>query len=96
MQVPDAGGGGFLRVTASFGVAVAMNGGSPAELVAEATGFSGEIVWDASKPNGQPRRQLDVSRAEQLFRFRAATPLRTGIERTVAWYRAEAPTYAEG
>jgi GDP-L-fucose synthase len=65
-----------------------------AELVAEATGFSGEIVWDASKPNGQPRRQLDVSRAEQLFRFRAETPLRTGIERTVAWYRAEAPTYA--
>jgi GDP-L-fucose synthase len=65
-----------------------------AELVAEATGFSGEIVWDASKPNGQPRRQLDVSRAEQLFRFRAATPLGTGIERTVAWYRAEAPTYA--
>jgi GDP-L-fucose synthase len=65
-----------------------------AELVAEATGFSGEIVWDASKPNGQPRRQLDVSRAEQLFRFRAATPLRTGIERTVAWYRAVAPTYA--
>ena len=63
-----------------------------AELVAEATGFSGEIVWDASKPNGQPRRQLDVSRAEQLFRFRAATPLRVGIERTVAWYRAEAPT----
>ena len=67
-----------------------------AELVAEATGFSGEIVWDASKPNGQPRRQLDVSRAEQLFRFRAATPLRTGIERTVAWYRAEAPTYPGG
>jgi GDP-L-fucose synthase len=67
-----------------------------AELVAEATGFSGEIVWDASKPNGQPRRQLDVSRAEQLFRFRAATPLSTGIERTVAWYRAVAPTYAGG
>ena len=67
-----------------------------AELVAEATDFSGEIVWDASKPNGQPRRQLDVSRAEQLFQFRAATPLRTGIERTVAWYRAVAPTYAGG
>jgi GDP-L-fucose synthase len=66
------------------------------EPVAEATGFSGEIVWDASKPNGQPRRQLDVSRAEQLFRFRAATPLSTGIERTVAWYRAEAATYAAG
>jgi GDP-L-fucose synthase len=65
-----------------------------AELVAEATDYAGEIVWDTSKPNGQPRRQLDVSRAEQLFGFRAATPLHTGIKRTVAWYRAEAPTYA--
>jgi GDP-L-fucose synthase len=65
-----------------------------AELVGELTGFEGEIVWDTSKPNGQPRRRLDVSRAEQLFGFRARTPLRTGIERTVAWYRAEAPTYA--
>jgi GDP-L-fucose synthase len=67
-----------------------------AELIAELTGFEGELVWDASKPNGQPRRQLDVSRAEQLFGFRASTPLRTGIERTVSWYRAEAPSYATG
>jgi GDP-L-fucose synthase len=65
-----------------------------AELVAELTSFQGEIVWDTSKPNGQPRRQLDVSRAEQLFGFRAATGLREGIERTVAWYRAQAPSYA--
>jgi GDP-L-fucose synthase len=65
-----------------------------AELVAELTGYQGEIVWDTSKPNGQPRRQLDVSRAERLFGFRAATRLREGIERTVAWYRAEAPSYA--
>ena len=69
---------------------------SLAELVAELTGFEGELVWDSSKPNGQPRRQLDVSRAEQLFGFRASTPLRTGIERTVSWYRAEAPSYATG
>jgi len=67
-----------------------------AELVAELTGFEGELVWDSSKPNGQPRRQLDVSRAEQLFGFQARTPLRTGIERTVSWYRAEAPSYATG
>jgi GDP-L-fucose synthase len=65
-----------------------------AELVAELTGYRGEIVWDTSKPNGQPRRQLDVSRAERLFGFRAGTDLREGIERTVAWYRAEAPSYA--
>jgi GDP-L-fucose synthase len=61
-----------------------------AELVAEIVGFEGEIVWDTSMPNGQPRRRLDASRAEQLFGFRAATPLREGLERTVAWYRSAA------
>jgi GDP-L-fucose synthase len=65
-----------------------------AELVAELTGYEGEIVWDTAKPNGQPRRNLDVSRAEELFGFRAKTSLRDGIARTVAWYRASAPTYA--
>ena len=65
-----------------------------AELVADATGFGGEIVWDTSKPNGYPRRKLDTTRAERLFGFRARTPLREGIARTVAWYRAAAPTYA--
>jgi GDP-L-fucose synthase len=60
------------------------------EVVADVTGFEGEIVWDTSKPNGQPRRHLDVSRAEELFGFRAKTPLREGVERTVAWYRENA------
>jgi GDP-L-fucose synthase len=58
-----------------------------AELVAELTGFEGEIEWDATKPNGQPRRQLDVSRAREQFGFEATTPLREGLERTIAWYR---------
>jgi GDP-L-fucose synthase len=62
-----------------------------AELVAELTGYDGDIVWDTSKPNGQPRRSLDTSRAEELFGFRAHTSLREGLERTIAWYRAEAP-----
>jgi GDP-L-fucose synthase len=61
-----------------------------AELVADFTGFEGKIVWDTSKPNGQPRRQLDVSRAEERFGFRASTPLRVGVERTIAWYREQA------
>ena len=65
-----------------------------AETIADVTGFEGEIVWDTSMPNGQPRRQLDASRAEELFGFRARTPLREGIERTVAWYRAAAPAHA--
>jgi GDP-L-fucose synthase len=61
-----------------------------AETVAEVTGFEGRIVWDTSMPNGQPRRSLDASRAEELFDFRARTPLRDGIERTVAWFRESA------
>jgi GDP-L-fucose synthase len=59
-----------------------------AELIAELTGFTGEITWDESMPNGQPRRSLDASRAKELFGFEARTPLREGLERTVAWYRA--------
>jgi GDP-L-fucose synthase len=65
-----------------------------AETIADVTGFEGEIVWDTSMPNGQPRRQLDASRAEALFGFHARTSLREGIERTVAWYRAAAPAHA--
>src|SRR5581483_3872079 len=65
-----------------------------AELVAELTGFTGEIVWDASMPNGQPRRSLDPSRARELFGFEAQTSLREGLERTIAWYRAHAPMHA--
>jgi GDP-L-fucose synthase len=62
-----------------------------AELVAELTGFEGRIVWDTSRPNGQPRRRLDVSRAKELFGFEARTPLREGLERTIAWYRSSVP-----
>ncbi|HLY95058.1 MAG TPA: GDP-L-fucose synthase [Gaiellaceae bacterium] len=59
-----------------------------AELIAELSDFAGDIVWDTTQPNGQPRRRLDVSRAEQLFGFRARTSLRDGLERTIAWYRS--------
>jgi GDP-L-fucose synthase len=65
-----------------------------AELVAELTGFSGEIRWDSSMPNGQPRRSLDASRAKELFGFEAKTPLREGLARTIAWYREQAPVGA--
>jgi GDP-L-fucose synthase len=65
-----------------------------AELVASVTGFTGRIEWDTSKPNGQPRRSVDASRARELFGFEARTPLREGLERTVAWYREQAPAYA--
>jgi GDP-L-fucose synthase len=59
-----------------------------ADLVAERTGYDGEIVWDTSKPNGQPRRRLDVTRARELIGFEARTSFPDGLERTVAWYRA--------
>lgn len=57
------------------------------EMIARLTNFTGELVWDTSKPNGQPRRGLDVSRAETLFGFRADTPFEEGLRRTIEWYR---------
>jgi GDP-L-fucose synthase len=65
-----------------------------AEQIAELTGFEGEIEWDSSMPNGQPRRSLDASRARELFGFEARTPLREGLERTIAWYREHAGAIA--
>ena len=60
-----------------------------AHLVAEATGFGGSIVWDTTKPNGQPRRQLDVSRAREEFGFEAETSFADGLTQTVAWFEAQ-------
>ncbi len=60
-----------------------------ATLIASLTGFSGEIVWDTTKPDGQPRRCLDVSRAEREFGFRAKTRFEDGLKGTIEWYRNE-------
>ena len=59
-----------------------------AQMIAAEVGFTGDIVWDSTKPNGQPRRCLDVSRARQLFGFHAAHRLREGLSKTVAWFQA--------
>jgi GDP-L-fucose synthase len=67
-----------------------------AELVAELTGFEGDISWDTSRPNGQQRRRLDVTRAAELFGFEARIGLREGLERTIAWFRASAPALSSG
>jgi GDP-L-fucose synthase len=67
-----------------------------AELIADLTGFSGEIRWDTSMPNGQPRRSLDASRAAERFGFHARTSLRDGLERTIAWYREAHPVDGDG
>ncbi len=56
-------------------------------LIVELTGFRGRVVWDAAKPDGQPRRMLDTSRAAREFGFRARTDFREGLAKTIAWYR---------
>ncbi|MCJ7729459.1 MAG: hypothetical protein MUO27_06240, partial [Sedimentisphaerales bacterium] len=57
------------------------------EKIVRFTGFKGGIRWDASKPNGQPRRRLDVSRAKKLFGFEAQMAFDEGLKRTIDWYR---------
>jgi GDP-L-fucose synthase len=59
-----------------------------AELIARETGYGGRLVWDSSKPDGQPRRALDVKRAEELFGFRARVDFVEGLRRTIRWYRS--------
>jgi GDP-L-fucose synthase len=55
-------------------------------LIAKLTGFKGEVIWDRTKPDGQPRRCLDISRAKREFGFEAKTDLKTGLKKTIAWY----------
>ena len=58
-------------------------------LIARLTGFEGEIRWDATKPDGQPRRALDTSRARERFGFDAHTSFEDGLRATIDWYRAD-------
>jgi GDP-L-fucose synthase len=58
-----------------------------AELIARLTGYQGQLVWDTSQPNGQPRRALDTSRAADYFGWRASVPFEEGLRQTIAWYR---------
>jgi GDP-L-fucose synthase len=55
-------------------------------MIRDRVGFEGEVVWDSSKPDGQPRRKLDTTRAEAAFGFRATTPFHDGLQRTIDWY----------
>ena len=97
LYVDDAAEG-ILQAAERYDSSEPVNLGSGSEIsiadlvhrIAAAVGFTGRIVFDPSKPNGQPRRQLDVRRAAERFGFRASTPFDEGLERTVAWFRANA------
>lgn len=95
LYVEDAAEG-ILRAAESYDGSLPVNLGTGEEvtirnlatLVAGEVGFAGRIEWDTTKPNGQPRRCLDVSRAKQLFGFQARHSLREGMKKTVAWFQA--------
>jgi GDP-L-fucose synthase len=87
---------GILLATEHYNGAEPVNIGAGREIrikdlvekIAELTGFTGQIRWDPSKPDGQPRRCLDVSRARKYFGFEAQTPFDEGLRQTIDWYRA--------
>jgi len=93
LYVEDAAEG-ILLATERYNESDPVNLGSGMEisirdlvhLIARLTGFEGEIVWDTSKPDGQPRRSLDTSKAERLFGFKAKIPFEEGLRRTIEWY----------
>jgi len=59
------------------------------DLIVELTGFKGRVVWDTTKPDGQPRRMLDTGRAVKEFNFEAQTDFREGLRKTINWYRTQ-------
>jgi GDP-L-fucose synthase len=73
-----------VNLGAGFEISIADLSG----LIARLTGFSGDIRWDTSKPDGQPRRCLDTTKAEALFGFRATMPFEEGLRKTIEWYRS--------
>jgi GDP-L-fucose synthase len=86
---------GILAATEFYNGSEPVNIGSGQEisikdlagLIARLTGFEGKLVWDTNKPNGQPRRGLDTSRAAEYFGWRARVPFEEGLRQTIAWYR---------
>ncbi len=95
LYVEDAAEG-ILDATERYDRSEPVNLGSGTEIsirelvetIADVTGFEGEIEWDTSKPDGQMRRRLDVSRAKEYFDWEATTEFETGLRRTVEWYEA--------
>jgi GDP-L-fucose synthase len=100
LYVEDAAEG-ILLATELYNKSDPVNVGSASEIsikdllktIARLTGFEGKIVWDTSKPNGQPRRKLDIHRAKQEFGFQAQTPFEQGLRKTIKWYVKNRRTY---
>jgi GDP-L-fucose synthase len=67
-----------------------------AELIVNLTGYGGDLRWDTTKPDGQPRRALDTSRAREAFGFMATTPFEVGLRKTIDWYEATQPPDTRG
>lgn len=94
LHVDDAAEG-ILLAGERYNEAAPVNLGSSFEIsirdlvdtIVRLTGFEGEVVWDTGKPNGQPRRKLDVSRAETAFGFHATTSFEDGLASTIDWFR---------
>lgn len=92
--VEDAAEAIYLA-TLSYSKSEPVNLGNGAEIsiknltnmIADLCGFSGQIVWDKSKPDGQPKRMLDTSKALKEFGFKAKTDIQTGLKKTIEWYR---------
>lgn len=66
------------------------------QLIVELTGFQGKIIWDTTKPDGQPRRSVDAGRAKAAFGFKAEVDFREGLKRTIDWYRTHHQTSNDG
>ncbi|OYR55808.1 GDP-L-fucose synthase family protein [Halorubrum halodurans] len=98
LYVKDAADG-ILTATERYDESDPVNLGSGMEIsirslietIADFTGFEGDIEWDTSKPDGQPRRKLDTSRARERFDWEATTSFETGLRRTIDWYEANRP-----
>jgi GDP-L-fucose synthase len=94
---------GILRAAATYNESAPVNLGNGNEVlikdlvetIARLTGFKGEIRWQRNKPDGQPRRQLNTTRAFEKFGFRAQTSLEDGLRRTIDWYESKANQSAE-
>jgi len=95
LYVDDAAEG-ILLAAEKYDASDAVNLGSGQEisirdlanLISRLTGFNGKIIWDTTKPDGQPRRGLDTSMAKRLFGFSASTPLESGLRKTIEGFRA--------